>query len=96
MIGLAFDFDFSEALEETMRKLEKKDKSRLFMLNKKMKEIASCDENSIQHYKNLLYGLSDFKRVHIDGSFVLLFKVFLKENYIFFERLEHHDKVYKK
>lgn len=90
-----FTFDLSDNLRETIKKLSKKDKIRMIILNKKIKEIVSCDENAIDHYKNLRYGLSEYKRVHIDKSFVLIFKVFKKERHILFERLEHHDKVYK-
>ena len=49
--------------------------------------------------KNLVgsvYDLSDYKRVNIDKSFVLIFKVFRKENHILFERFEHHDRIYRK
>jgi YafQ family addiction module toxin component len=90
-----FSFDLSDGLKLTIRKLVKKDKARVLILNKKIREIISCDEDSIEHYKNLRYGLSDYKRVHVDRSFVLFFRVFKKEKHVFFDRLEHHDKAYK-
>ncbi|MFH0973655.1 MAG: addiction module toxin RelE [Candidatus Micrarchaeota archaeon] len=91
-----FSFDFSENLDLTIKKLVKKDKARVLILNKKIKEIVSCDETTIDRYKNLRYGLSDYKRVHVDRSFVLIFRVFKKEKHVLFERLEHHDVVYGK
>jgi len=92
---MTFSFDLSEGLKTTIRALAKKDKVRVIILNKKIKEIAACDEVAIDHYKNLRHELNEYKRAHIDKSFVLIFKVFKKENHILFERLDHHDKIYK-
>jgi len=91
---VTFSFDLSDSLRETLLKLSKKDKPRALIINKKIKEIVSQDEISIQHYKNLRHDLSDYKRVHIDKSFVLVFRVFLKERYISFEKFVHHDDAY--
>ncbi len=91
---MTFTFDLSEALSDTLVKLLKKDKVRAEIINKKIKEIISQDEISIQHYKNLRHDMSDYKRVHIDKSFVLLFSVMIKEKHIIFERVAHHDDIY--
>jgi len=92
---MTFSFGLSDNLKTAIRALVKRDKARVIILNKKIKEIISCDENSIEHYKNLRHGLNEYKRVHIDKNFVLIFKVFKKERYILFERLDHHDRIYK-
>jgi YafQ family addiction module toxin component len=92
---MTFSFDLSEGLKATVHALAKKDKVRAIILNKKIKEIIACDETAIDHYKNLRHELSEYKRAHIDKSFVLIFKVFKKEKHILFERLDHHDKIYK-
>lgn len=92
---MIFSFDISDNLKATIHALSKRDKARAIILNKKIKEIITCDENTIDHFKNLRYGLSEYKRVHIDKSFVLIFRVFKKEKHILFERLDHHDKIYK-
>ena len=70
-----FSFDLTEELKFIIQKLVKKDKKRVEIINKKIKQIINCDSNSILHYKNLRHDLKDFKRVHIDTSFVLVFKV---------------------
>ncbi|MDO8648100.1 MAG: addiction module toxin RelE [Candidatus Diapherotrites archaeon] len=93
---MTFKYDLSDELEETLKKLHKKDNKRYEAVMKKIDEIAERDETAIDFYKNLKHGLSDCKRVHIDKSFVLLFKVFKKEKFILFDRLEHHDNVYKR
>ncbi|MFH0961497.1 MAG: addiction module toxin RelE [archaeon] len=90
-----FTFDLSDHLRETLGKLAKKDRKRALILNKKIREIISSP-SGIDHYKNLRHDLSDYKRVHIDSNFVLFFRVFRREKHILFERLEHHDRIYRK
>jgi len=93
---LAFKYELSKELEKTLQKLLKKDKERYEIAWKKIEEIASRDSTTIDFYKNLRHDFSEYKRVHIDKSFVLLFKVHKKENFILFEKLMHHDDVYKR
>jgi len=90
-----FDFDYSDELKDTLKKLYKKDRTRFEFLEKKMKEIVSQDLETIMHYKNLHNELSDRKRVHIGENFVLTFRVIPKENFILFLKFGHRDEVYK-
>ena len=60
-----------------------------------MKKIEEIIQNP-QHYKNLQHDLKEFKRVHIDSSFVLVFKVNENTKIILFEDLDYHDIIYKK
>lgn len=92
---MAFSWDYSEELELQIAFLKKRDKKLAEILKKKMDEIISCEENTIEHYKNLRHNLSDCKRVRIGKSFVLMFKVFKKEKFIFFDKFDHHDNIYK-
>ena len=39
--------------------------------------------------------MKEFKRVHIDKSFILIFKFDKTNNKIKFYDLDHHDKIYK-
>ena len=93
---MPFKYDFSDELEETLKKLFKKDRKRYEIIMKKSEEIASRNETSIEFYKNLKHDKKEYKRVHIDKSFVLLFKVFKKQKFILFDRFDHHDNIYKK
>jgi YafQ family addiction module toxin component len=90
-----FDFNLTDELKFKIRKLSKKDKKKVEIINKKIKQIISSDLVSIDHYKNLRGNLKEFKRVHIDNSFVLIFKVDLKSNFILFVDFDHHDRIYK-
>ena len=60
---------------------------------KKIEEIVSSDD--INHYKNLKKPLNDFKRVHIDAHFVLVFIYDKNEDVVYFYDLDHHDNIYK-
>lgn len=93
---MVFEFNLSQQVIEIMSQLQAKDKQLLFELNKKIKQIIASDNETINHYKNLRYGLSDYKSVHIGKSFVLLFSVNFKNNAINFIKFDHHDKIYKK
>jgi len=91
-----FDFNLSDELRFIIKKLIKKDKKKVEIINKKIKEIINSNKQSIQHYKNLRHDLKDYKRVRIDKSFVLAFKVDVLNNFILFVDFDHHDKIYKK
>ncbi len=83
----------SEKLKKILKKLFKKDKKRYWAILKKIKEIIN--NANPEHYKNLSYSLKEFKRVHIDSHFVLVFKIDEKNKQIKFEDFEHHDKIYR-
>lgn len=92
---MAFSFNLSDELKATMVVLAKKDKKTAEIINKKIKQIIGCDETTIEHYKNLRYGLKEYKRAHIGRCFVLLFRVLSKEKHIIFDKFGHHDDIYK-
>jgi len=89
-----FDFDLTDELKFKISKLKNYKQVEIFY--KKIKQIIACDENSINHYKNLRHELKDYKRVHVDKSFALTFKVNLNKNLILFTDFDHHDRIYKK
>jgi mRNA-degrading endonuclease RelE of RelBE toxin-antitoxin system len=69
---MSFAIIISDELKQTLTTLKRKDHGLFQMVEKKIVQIASSDDVSIQHYKNLQSPLNDYKRVHV-GSFVLLF-----------------------
>ena len=89
-----FNFNISDELKFILKKLSKKDKKKVEIITKKIKQIISCDEESINHYKNLRKDMKELKRVHIGRHFVLTFKVDIKNNFILFVDFDHHDSVY--
>ena len=87
------EFSIETNLKKKIAKISKKDKVKYEALMNKMNDILTCED--VNHYKNLKKPLEDFKRVHIKGSFVLLFKYIQSENKVIFYDLEHHDSVYR-
>jgi len=88
------NFYFEEKLRKKLSIVFKKDLRRYKILMKKIEEIIATD--NIDHYKNLRKPLQDFKRVHIDAHFVLVFKYEKSKDAIYFYDFDHHDKIYRK
>ncbi len=89
-----YEWKRSEKLKKILKKLFKKDKGRYEATLKKINEVISS--KNPHHYKNLSYDMREFKRVHIDKSFVLIFKVEENKKLIKFEDLQHHDNIYSR
>ena len=90
---MPYNYKTSKNLDRILEKLSKKDKSLYEQVLNKIEEIINS--SNIEHYKNLKYDLSDYKRAHI-GHFVLLFEFNKTENLIEFSDFDHHDNIYKK
>ncbi len=84
-----FKKKFSKQFDKKILKLRGKEASNVI---KKIYQILNCE--NINHYKNLKNDLKDFKRVHINIHFVILFKLDKKSNIIYFYKYEHHNKIY--
>ena len=87
---MAYSGKYSEELTKKLAKLKKKDLVHYERIDKKIKEILIQPKHE---YKNLRHEMSRFKRVHI-GHFVLIFRVDNKNNIIWFDDYDHHDKMY--
>ena len=79
-------------IEGVLKKLKKKNQPLFKAVQKKILQISQLNKEEVQYFKNLRVPLNQYKRVHV-GNFVLMFRI--EENTIFFDKLEHHDKVYK-
>ena len=86
MYKLKIDAD----LLKLLKKMSKRDKNKVNIILKKMDEIIK----NPHHYKNLRTPMEDFKRVHIDKSFVLIFTVDDNEKRVIFVDFAHHDEIY--
>lgn len=87
------DFEVEEKLRKELDKLLKKDRELYEAVLSKMDEIIAGKD--VDHYKNLRSPLQNFKRVHVKGPFVLIFKYLVGEDKIFFYDLDHHNSIYK-
>lgn len=87
-------FEIEEKLHKILQKLFKKDSKKYEIIWRKIWEMANS--GNVEHYKNLKHDLKEFKAVHIDKSFVLIFKYRKADNIIIFYDFDHHDSIYKK
>lgn len=88
-----FEFDITDILKKKLEKVGKKDKILALNFYKKIKEIISRDQKTIQMYKNLKSPMNEYKRIHLTDNYILLFKV--QKNKIIFIDIKHWDDVYK-
>ena len=88
------NYEIKSELEAILRKLKKRDPVAFQGVINKIKEITNGDNPD--HYKSLRYDLKNKKRVHIKGSFVLIFSYDAEKQMIYFLDYDHHDKIYKK
>ncbi len=88
-----YKFEIEKNLHQILKKFFKKDKKRYKIVWKKITEIINSSD--IEHYKNLKFPMNEFKRVHIDKSFILIFKFDKTNEKIQFYDLNHHDKIYR-
>ena len=80
-----------EKLDKKFKKLQKKDKEMLRLIERKVEEVL---ENPYR-FKPLRKPLQNKRRVHIGGAFVLVYEVNEKERMVTLIEFEHHDHVYK-
>ncbi|MGV8141048.1 MAG: type II toxin-antitoxin system RelE family toxin [Candidatus Woesearchaeota archaeon] len=90
-----FEFEIGDKLTDRLKKLSIKNPILTQAVNKKIREIISQDNDSINRYKNLRYDLKGYKRIHLTKSVILLFIVDIEKNKILFTHLEHIDDAYR-
>jgi len=80
-----------ESLDRKLKKLAKKDKELLVLIDKKVKEIL----RDPFRFKPLKKPLQNKRRVHVGGSFVLIYEISEKQNIVTLVDFDHHDRIYK-
>lgn len=80
-----------ESLDKKFKKLQKKDKEMLRLIDRKVQDILEDP----YRFKPLRKPLQNKRRVHIGGSFVLIYEVNEKEKLVTLLDFDHHDNIYK-
>lgn len=78
---------YSNLFKKALKKLKGKELQNI--LNKRNEILNSED---LDHYKNLTQSLKQYKRVHVNNSYVILF--FGDDGIVYFVDYAHHDVVY--
>ncbi len=80
----------SDKADKVFKKLMKRDKKQLNIINKKIQQIL---ENPY-HFKPLKGDMKGSRRVHIDTSFVLTYEIEESTKSVRILDYDHHDKIY--
>ncbi len=88
---MTYGLEVAEDLNKVFLKLAQRDRKTLEALHKKVAEIR---ENP-HHYKPLRAPLQNKRRVHVAGSFVLIFSINEEAQTVRLLEFEHHDNAYK-
>ncbi len=88
---MPYFLEVAEELDKRFSKLAGRDKVAFEAIHKKVLEIL---ENP-HHYKPLKAPMQNKRRVHVAGSFVLVFSVDEERKTVKLLEFEHHDDVYK-
>jgi YafQ family addiction module toxin component len=87
-----YNLEVKKEADEIFRKLSRKNPKQLEIIDNKIKKIRL---DPYHNYKFLHPPLNGFNRVHLDTSFVLIFKINHETKTVIIYYFDHHDKVYK-
>ena len=88
---MTYNLEVRDHLYKLFKKMEKKGKQKLEIINKKIKEILEDPHR----YKPLKAPMQHMYRVHIGGSFILIFSINEKTKSVVLEDFAHHDEAYR-
>ncbi len=77
--------------DKIFKKLGSRDKQELINIYKKITQIQ---ESPNRNYNFLHSPLQSYQHVHVNKSFVLIFKIFHNKKQVEIYSYEHHDDVY--
>lgn len=80
-----------ESLDKKFKKLQKKDKEMLRLIDRKVQDILEDP----YRFKPLRKPLQNKRRVHVGGVFVLVYEVNEEERIVTMLDFDHHDNIYK-
>lgn len=80
-----------ESLDKKFKRLQKKDKEILRLINRKVQDVLEDP----YRFKPLRKPLQNKRRVHVGGSFVLVYEINEKEKIVTLFDFDHHDNIYK-
>jgi len=80
-----------KTVERIFLKLAKREPKQLTIIRSKLEEIRV----NPHHFQNLKAPLQHLRRVHIDGSFVLVYSIDERNKLVVVEDYDHHDRSYR-
>ncbi len=87
-----YALEVSRPVERIFGKLVKKDPAQFEAIQKKLPEILA----EPHHFKPLRAPFHGVRRVHVHGSFMLLFRIDEARKVVILTEYDHHDAVYRR
>jgi len=85
-----YELAVKETLDRKFNKLKKKDREMLMLTDSKVKDILDP-----YRFKPLKKPLQNKRRVHVGGSFVLIYEINEEERIVTLLDFDHHDNIYR-
>ncbi len=86
-----YSLTIKESLDKKFKKLQRKDKELLRLIDRKVQDILADPHR----FKPLRKLLQNKRRVHLRGSYVLVYEVNEREKIVTLMDLDHHGNIYK-
>ena len=87
---MTYALDIPDELDKIFRKLAKKNKKQMQIIDKKVQQIV----DNPHHFKPLRGDMHGARRVHIDKSFILTYEIDEENKVVRLLDYDHHDKIY--
>ncbi|MDI3544578.1 MAG: hypothetical protein PWQ28_859 [Candidatus Woesearchaeota archaeon] len=87
---MVYNLEISDELDKKLKKLTKKDKKQLEIINKKVVQILM----EPYRFKPLRGDMHGARRVHIGKSFVLTYEIDESNKVVRLLDYDHHEKIY--
>lgn len=91
MNGAGFALEVAASCQESLRKSTRRNRPLQKALERKIEQILA----NPFHFKPLRAPLHNQRRVHIGGSFVLIYEVDLPRRVVKLLKFAHHDEAYR-
>ncbi|HHT9136088.1 MAG TPA: type II toxin-antitoxin system RelE family toxin [Candidatus Wunengus sp. YC60] len=86
-----YQLAIKEGLDKKFKKLQQKNKELLRLIYRKVQDILADP----YRFKPLRKPLQNKRRVHVGGSFVLVYEVNEEEKLVTLFDFDHHDNIYE-
>ena len=86
-----YRLEVKESLDKRLKKLSKEDKEMIRLIHRKVQEILEDP----QRFKPLRRPMQNKRRVHIGGSFVLVYEIDERNKIVTLLAFDHRDNIYK-
>ncbi len=86
-----YNLQVKKHVDKIFAKMGRKDQYNLEKIYQKLEEVCANPEQ----FKPLRAPMQNLRRVHVSGSFVIIYSVDREAHAVWVEDFEHHDKIYQ-